>query len=200
MYGSFTTSVDAVDKRGRFFKGYKVTRHNFILMPQIMDGLIIVPLNYFLNASLTFVCFLTGRQSKNVTATKLKNDASQIIDIPGHKKVRNTIKEKYKNKTRGVFFVIDCQTVLKYVCDVAECLHSVLAGGVFRHRALVLNFNNKQDFKFYKSAKGTKTCLETEIVISNVATTAQIVNKKGINPLRIALALTSMIVTPTEVI
>ena len=110
--------------------------------------------------------------------------------------------------SKSWFFVIDSQTVLKNILDVAEFLQGVLADGVFRHRAPILVVCNKQGLELCKSAKVRKTCLEAEIsIVKNnigsesdkqityIATTAPRVNKKGINPLRIVLDFKNNIVT-----
>lgn len=46
--------------------------------------------------------------------------AVQVVDIPGHERLRNRFFDQYKKIAKGVIFIIDSVTVQKDVRDVAE--------------------------------------------------------------------------------
>lgn len=44
----------------------------------------------------------------------------QIVDVPGHERVRDQLFDKYKAGARGIVFILDSVTLQKDVRDVAE--------------------------------------------------------------------------------
>ena len=58
----------------------------------------------------------------------VENKASvELVDVPGHERVRGQILETFSSSTRALVFMVDSNTVSKQIRDVAECLHSILA-------------------------------------------------------------------------
>ena len=65
---------------------------------------------------------------ENINNGKSKNVYCNTFHSDDIFSLTNAVCSPDKNKTRGLFFVIDSQTVLKYIHDVAEFLHGVFAG------------------------------------------------------------------------
>lgn len=51
----------------------------------------------------------------------------ELVDVPGHERVRGQVLETFSSSARAVIFVVDSNTVSKQIRDVAECLHSILS-------------------------------------------------------------------------
>lgn len=50
-----------------------------------------------------------------------------LIDVPGHERIRGGVVEQFSTSARALVFMVDSNTVAKQVRDVAEYLHSILA-------------------------------------------------------------------------
>nr|CAG4650435.1 EOG090X0C7N [Sida crystallina] len=88
----------------------------------------------------------------------------QIIDIPGHERVRQKFFDTYKSSARGVIYVIDSLNFTKDIRDVAEYLYTVLLDPVINsNRPPVLILCNKQDHALAKGMQVIKTQLEKEM-------------------------------------
>ena len=58
----------------------------------------------------------------------VENKASlELVDVPGHERVRGQLLETFSSSTRALIFMVDSNTVSKQIRDVAECLHSILS-------------------------------------------------------------------------
>ncbi|XP_043219718.1 signal recognition particle receptor subunit beta-like [Amphibalanus amphitrite] len=88
----------------------------------------------------------------------------ELVDIPGHERLRQTALDRYKAGTRGLLFVVDSTTVQKQLKDVAEYLYTVLTDpAVAALRPPLLVLCNKQDQMQAKGASLIRTQLEREI-------------------------------------
>jgi len=85
-----------------------------------------------------------------------------LIDLPGHERVRAKYLYKHKDNARGVVFLID--SVKKEIRDVAELMYDLLANRTMqRNKASILVACNKQDQPTAKSCTVIKTQLEKEL-------------------------------------
>ena len=50
-----------------------------------------------------------------------------LVDIPGHERIRSSIVDEFAGSARGILYVVDSNTIAKQVRDVAEFLHSILS-------------------------------------------------------------------------
>lgn len=74
---------------------------------------------------LTYGKFFATQTSmiENVSAYEVggeKKKSLQLIDIPGHDRVRQLYFDKFKATARGIIYVIDSSTFQKELKDVAE--------------------------------------------------------------------------------
>lgn len=87
-----------------------------------------------------------------------------LIDLPGHERVRAKYLYKHKDNARGVVFLIDSVKFLKEIRDVAELMYDLLANRTMqRNKASILVACNKQDQVTAKSCTVIKAQLEKEL-------------------------------------
>ncbi|XP_037075857.1 signal recognition particle receptor subunit beta-like [Pollicipes pollicipes] len=88
----------------------------------------------------------------------------ELVDVPGHDRLRQTALDRYKGAARGLLFVVDSTTVQKQLKDVAEYLYTVLTDPVIAAlQPPLLVLCNKQDQAMAKGAGLIRTQLEREI-------------------------------------
>ena len=98
-----------------------------------------------------------------MTCTHLQRQL-ELVDIPGHERLRQTALDRYKAGARGLLFVVDSTTVQKQLKDVAEYLYTVLTEPtVAALRPPLLVLCNKQDQLQAKGAGLIRTQLEREM-------------------------------------
>jgi len=104
-------------------------------------------------------------KGKYVSESKKKSGkAWNLVDLPGHERVRNTLLYKHKDNARAVVFLIDSVKFPKEVRDVAELMYDVLANRTMQHnKASILVACNKQDQPMAKSCTAVRAQLEKEI-------------------------------------
>ncbi|KAH8301120.1 hypothetical protein KR018_002613 [Drosophila ironensis] len=90
--------------------------------------------------------------------------SARVVDVPGHYRVRDKCFDLYKNRAKGIVFVVDSVTVQKDIRDVADSLYTILADSATQPCS-VLVLCNKQDQTTAKSAQVVKTLLEKELHI-----------------------------------
>uniref|UniRef100_A0A146L2Y0 Signal recognition particle receptor subunit beta n=1 Tax=Lygus hesperus TaxID=30085 RepID=A0A146L2Y0_LYGHE len=111
-----------------------------------------------------------------VTQTSTKENASQFItgkgssidllEVPGDKRLRESIFQQFKKSARGIIFVIDSSTIEKELKDVADFLYCILTDSdIIELCENILIFCNKQDAPLAKGAGSIKTILEKELNI-----------------------------------
>ncbi|XP_034950989.1 signal recognition particle receptor subunit beta [Chelonus insularis] len=113
---------------------------------------------------------------ENVGDITIKDQNLQIIDIPGHERLRNKFFDKYKSSARGLIFVIDSVTVQKDIRDVAEYLYTLLSDSSIESKLPILILCNKQDQTMAKTSKAIKAMLEKEINLVRVTKLKQLVD------------------------
>jgi len=87
-----------------------------------------------------------------------------LIDVPGHERLRQVALDRCKASARGLLFVVDSTTVQKQVKDVAEYLYTVLTEPTLAAlQPPLLVLCNKHDQSLAKSAGLIRTQLEREI-------------------------------------
>ncbi|KAK9501603.1 hypothetical protein O3M35_012299 [Rhynocoris fuscipes] len=88
----------------------------------------------------------------------------QLVDIPGHERLRNSYLDDYKKSARGIIYVIDSLTLNKEIKDVAEYLYTLLTDeDILKNCKNILIFCNKQDNTTAKGAQILKSLLEKEL-------------------------------------
>nr|CAG4648847.1 EOG090X0C7N [Polyphemus pediculus] len=99
----------------------------------------------------------------------------KLIDVPGHERVRQRFFDSHKSSARGIVFVIDSNTLMKDIRDVAEYLYLILSDpAVHSNRPPVLVLCNKQDHTLAKGEKVIKTQLEKEMNVLRTTKTNQL--------------------------
>jgi len=92
------------------------------------------------------------------------NKPLNIVDVPGHEAIRLQFLEKHKSKARGVIFVVDSETFLGDLKDVAEYLYNVFTDKTLNKiHPQVCIACNKQDLVMAKSKRLIQTKLEEEL-------------------------------------
>ncbi len=100
-----------------------------------------------------FAQLVHGKEVETYTSQKensgwypIPNKATlQLVDVPGHERVRSKFVEQFKSTTRAVVFVVDSSAIQKQLRDVAEFLFNVLSNPtIFSNRCPVLVACNKQ--------------------------------------------------------
>lgn len=88
----------------------------------------------------------------------------ELVDVPGHERVRGQILDTFSASTRALVFMVDSNTVSKQIRDVAECLHSILAQKIIsKNSPPLLILCNKQDADLAKGCSAVQNLLEKEI-------------------------------------
>ena len=83
-----------------------------------------------------------------------------IMDLPGHDRLRTKCLEKHKSSALGIVYVLDASTITKNIRDVTEFLFQILSDpSIHGNRTSILIVCNKQDMTL---AKGS-TVIEREL-------------------------------------
>jgi len=100
----------------------------------------------------------SGRYARN--AGKSWN----VVDIPGHERVRAKYLHKHKDRARGVVFMIDSVNFPREMRDAAEYIYDILAIRTMKkNKCSILIACNKQDQTTAKSCEVVKIQLEKEL-------------------------------------
>jgi len=103
-------------------------------------------------------------KGKYCSEAKKGGKSWNLIDLPGHERVRAKYLYKHKDNARGVVFLIDSVKFQKEIRDVAELMYDLLANRTMkRNKASILVACNKQDQVTAKSCSVIKTQLEKEL-------------------------------------
>ncbi|XP_001641944.2 signal recognition particle receptor subunit beta [Nematostella vectensis] len=121
---------------------------------------------------------------ENVGSYKLKGKKSgkqvNMVDLPGHDRIRSQFLEKYKEQARAILFVVDSVNFPREVRDVAEQMYDILSHKTLMRAAVpILVVCNKQDFAMAKSARAIKAQLEKEINTQRVTRSAALQGLDG---------------------
>lgn len=103
-----------------------------------------------------------------------------LIDLPGHEKLRIRFLEQYKDQARGILFVVDSVNFPREQRDVAEVMYDILSDKRFSKSAVsILVVCNKQDLTTAKSQSVIKSQLEKEINTLRVTRAAALQGQDG---------------------
>ncbi|XP_076451431.1 signal recognition particle receptor subunit beta-like [Babylonia areolata] len=103
-----------------------------------------------------------------------------VIDVPGHERLRTQLLDANKGLARAIIFVVDGATVLKEIKEVAEYLYTVLTDSVIsQNTPPVLIACNKQDLTLCKGAKVIQKMLEKEMNTLRVTQSAALQSTDG---------------------
>jgi len=103
-----------------------------------------------------------------------------LVDVPGHERIRGDVVERCCPAARGIIFVLDSCTAVKQVRDVAEFLHSILSLPIVAaNKPPVLVMCNKQDLDLAKSSQVIKSALEKELDKVRVSRSNQLQGIEG---------------------
>jgi len=104
----------------------------------------------------------------------------QLVDVPGHERIRTSIVERYGAGARGILFVVDSGTLTKQVRDVAEFLHCILSlPSVHGNSPPLMVLCNKQDQGLAKSSQLIQSALEKEMDKVRVSRSNQLDGQEG---------------------
>ncbi|XP_028173518.1 signal recognition particle receptor subunit beta [Ostrinia nubilalis] len=103
-----------------------------------------------------------------------------LVDLPGQERLRNKFFDQYKNKAKGIVFVVDSVTIQKEIRDAAEYLYTILADPIVQlYNPPLLILCNKQDQPLAKGSQVIKGLLEKEINLVRVTKSNQL---KSVDP------------------
>jgi len=106
----------------------------------------------------------TSMTHNKMTFPVENKDSVELVDVPGHERVRGQILDTFSGSTRALVFMVDSNTVSKQIRDVAECLHSILSQKIIsKNRPPLLILCNKQDADLAKGSTAVQNLLEKEI-------------------------------------
>ena len=69
----------------------------------------------------------TSMVHTNITVNLEDKPSINLVDIPGHERIRGSIVDQFSSSARAILYVVDSNTVAKQVKDVAEFLHNILS-------------------------------------------------------------------------
>ena len=69
----------------------------------------------------------TSMVHTNITINLEDKPSINLVDIPGHERIRGSIVDQFSSSARAILYVVDSNTVAKQVKDVAEFLHNILS-------------------------------------------------------------------------
>ena len=82
----------------------------------------------------------TSMTHNKMTFPVENKDSVELVDVPGHERVRAQILDTFSGSARALVFMVDSNTVSKQIRDVAECLHSILSQKIIsKNRFVVLS-------------------------------------------------------------
>jgi len=129
---------------------------------------------YSLLVAKKFVATQTSiKENKGRYTPASRKSGWNLVDLPGHERVRNKYLYKHKDSARGVLFLIDSVKFPKEIRDVAELMYDILANRTMqRNKCSILVACNKQDQATAKSCNVIRTQLEKELTNLRVTRSA----------------------------
>ncbi|CAO3676724.1 unnamed protein product [Rhizopus stolonifer] len=116
---------------------------------------------------------------ENEGAILLSNKTFDLVDLPGHERVRFRYID-FLPVTQSIVFVVDSTTLNKQIRSVAEYLYDVLAKPqVQKNRTPVLIACNKSDMITALPTEKIRLMLETEINRLRATRTARVEQSEG---------------------
>jgi len=93
-----------------------------------------------------------------------------IVDVPGHERIRENILDQFAGSARGIVFVIDSNTISKQIRDTTEYLFNILSKPViYAASPRILIACNKQDLGLAKGAAAIQGLLEKELTALRIS-------------------------------
>ncbi len=87
-----------------------------------------------------------------------------VLDIPGHERIRYTFLDKHKNSAMAIVFLLDASTITKGIRDATEYLFRVLSDPeIHGNRVPVMIVCNKQDLTLAKGCSVIERELAKEV-------------------------------------
>ncbi|VEL12598.1 unnamed protein product [Protopolystoma xenopodis] len=87
-----------------------------------------------------------------------------IVDIPGHEKLRYEFFDRHKSSLKALIFVVDSNTISYDLKDTAEFLYNILTDPIIsKSNPPILIACNKQDGTTAKGSKIVKKLMEKEL-------------------------------------
>ena len=80
----------------------------------------------------------TSMTHNKMTFPVENKDSVELVDVPGHERVRAQILDTFSGSARALIFMVDSNTVSKQIRDVAECLHSILSQKIISKNRLAI--------------------------------------------------------------
>lgn len=112
---------------------------------------------------------------ENVGLYKSIQCSIELIDIPGHDRLRQNLIDQYKSDVRGIIFMVDSKSIQIEVRNVAELLYTLLTDPIFRSNCVeILVVCNKQDLPESKGPAVIQLLLEKELNILRSLKTKQL--------------------------
>lgn len=122
------------------------------------------------------------KENKNLYKVKGRKSGKtlDLIDLPGHERVRSRFVEQYKSQTRGILFVVDSVNFPREARDVTEIMYDILGDKYLsKSTSSILVVCNKQDLTMAKSQSVIKSQLEKEINTLRVTRAAALQGQDG---------------------
>lgn len=93
-----------------------------------------------------------------------KKQSLNIVDVPGHERLRYKFFEQFKSSARAIIFVIDSLTYQKDMKNVAEFMYNILTDVTLAQNSLpFLIACNKDDYPLAKGPTVIRSALEKEL-------------------------------------
>lgn len=127
---------------------------------------------------------------ENIGEYSVNGSILNIIDIPGHERVRYKFFDEYKLTARGIVFIVDSVTIMKDVKDAAEFLYSILTDPVIsKNKVPILILCNKQDNTMARGQRVVQPSLEKELNLLRVTQSSQLesTNETSSNSIRLGI-------------
>ncbi|XP_057336716.1 signal recognition particle receptor subunit beta [Microplitis mediator] len=110
---------------------------------------------------------------ENIGDIDVNDKSLQVVDIPGHERLRYKFIDKYKTQAIGLIYVIDSVSIQKDIRDVTEFLYNILTDSKIQ-KIPVLILCNKQDQTMAKGSAVIKTMIEKEMNLVRVTKSNQL--------------------------
>ncbi|XP_053598018.1 signal recognition particle receptor subunit beta [Microplitis demolitor] len=110
---------------------------------------------------------------ENIGDIDINDKSLQVVDIPGHERLRYKFIDKYKTQAIGLIYVIDSVSIQKDIRDVTEFLYNILSDSKIQ-KIPVLILCNKQDQTMAKGSAVIKTMIEKEMNLVRVTKSNQL--------------------------
>ncbi|CRL07172.1 CLUMA_CG020160, isoform A [Clunio marinus] len=152
-----------------FIKRQKAKRNDIVLTGTSESG-----------KTLLYSLIISGKEIDSFTTIKenigmltLKSKIYQLVDLPGHEKLRLRLLDSYKATSKALIFVIDSSTIQKEIKDVADFLYAILADKALSNIPILI-LGNKQDETMSKGKYIIEQMLEKEINLIRTTKTNQL--------------------------